>query len=562
MRITQLALALAGGLAFTALAADSSTREERSMAPASTALSPAIVADRADSLLAVDQNRSEIVAGLVAKWKDHLASGKEGDLSKALMGLRADKLLALSLAQDQKQFAALLEKDDFLPTKGGAVSQAKALGDPNADVVYVPLTPCRIFYTEIASGGAGGALLPGVTRTFSTRGSLTGQGGAAGCSVPPAATAIVLQMGAFSSFGLGWINAGPQGSPIPSGVLLAYNNVAFINATSVVLKLNPANGQFSAFSNNNQTELYGDVLGYFARPTNYTGTTTVTGIGATVGGGSNNAATANQATVAGGLSNAASAATSTVSGGESNVASGRDAVVIGGFNNTASGGPSTVLGGWDNVAQGVHSIAAGRLSQAGADYSMAFGRRARIGTGNDCFAIIIAVPCTGAMVFADSSDFDFAPIFGNSFNVRATGGFRFVTNIDSAGGPTKTFQIFNGNAAAEGSMTAVNFITSSDRNIKTAIEKLNVRDVLAKVIALPVSSWSFKGESTRHIGPMAQDFAKAFQVGASDRHIATVDADGVALAAIQGLHQVVKEKDAKISKLERELAAIKKKLGL
>jgi hypothetical protein len=34
---------------------------------------------------------------------------------------------------------------------------------------------------------------------------------------------------------------------------------------------------------------------------------------------------------------------------------------------------------------------------------------------------------------------------------------------------------------------------------------------------------------------MAQDFHAAFQVGDDDKHIATVDADGVALAAIQGL---------------------------
>jgi trimeric autotransporter adhesin len=33
---------------------------------------------------------------------------------------------------------------------------------------------------------------------------------------------------------------------------------------------------------------------------------------------------------------------------------------------------------------------------------------------------------------------------------------------------------------------------------------------------------------------MAQDFHAAFDLGTDERHIATVDADGVALAAIQG----------------------------
>jgi len=55
----------------------------------------------------------------------------------------------------------------------------------------------------------------------------------------------------------------------------------------------------------------------------------------------------------------------------------------------------------------------------------------------------------------------------------------------------------------------------------------------------------------RHIGPMAQDFQAAFGVGADDKHIATVDADGVALAAIQGLNEILKEKESRIAALEK-----------
>ena len=53
---------------------------------------------------------------------------------------------------------------------------------------------------------------------------------------------------------------------------------------------------------------------------------------------------------------------------------------------------------------------------------------------------------------------------------------------------------------------------------------------------------------------MAQDFHAAFGLGADDKHIATVDADGVALAAIQGLNEKLKEKDAKIEAMEKRLA--------
>jgi hypothetical protein len=55
----------------------------------------------------------------------------------------------------------------------------------------------------------------------------------------------------------------------------------------------------------------------------------------------------------------------------------------------------------------------------------------------------------------------------------------------------------------------------------------------------------------RHIGPVAQDFAR-FGYGESDLAINLQDADGVALAAIQGLYDIVKEKQAQIELLRAE----------
>jgi len=55
---------------------------------------------------------------------------------------------------------------------------------------------------------------------------------------------------------------------------------------------------------------------------------------------------------------------------------------------------------------------------------------------------------------------------------------------------------------------------------------------------------------------MAQDFHAVFGVGEDDRHISTIDADGVALAAIQGLYQLMQEKDAQIAALEARIAVL------
>jgi hypothetical protein len=85
--------------------------------------------------------------------------------------------------------------------------------------------------------------------------------------------------------------------------------------------------------------------------------------------------------------------------------------------------------------------------------------------------------------------------------------------------------------------------------------------VLAKVAELPVSRWRYKDDSeVEHIGPMAQDFHAAFGVGASPKKIATMDTSGVALAAIQGLNELMKEKEARIKQLEQVNAALAKRL--
>jgi len=63
------------------------------------------------------------------------------------------------------------------------------------------------------------------------------------------------------------------------------------------------------------------------------------------------------------------------------------------------------------------------------------------------------------------------------------------------------------------------------------------------------------------MGPMAQDLYAAFGLGESDTGITTIDADGVALAAIQGLNERLEtrlnEKEARIVKLEAELEEMK-----
>ncbi len=99
----------------------------------------------------------------------------------------------------------------------------------------------------------------------------------------------------------------------------------------------------------------------------------------------------------------------------------------------------------------------------------------------------------------------------------------------------------------------------SDRNAKANFAAIDPRAVLAKVAVMPINTWNYKTQDAniRHIGPVAQDFYAAFGVGEDDKHITTIDADGVSLAAIQGLYQIVQDKDQRIAQLENEVAQLK-----
>jgi hypothetical protein len=97
----------------------------------------------------------------------------------------------------------------------------------------------------------------------------------------------------------------------------------------------------------------------------------------------------------------------------------------------------------------------------------------------------------------------------------------------------------------------------SDRNLKENFADIDIRDILQRVCALPIGSWTYKKDAAvRHIGPMAQDFYAQFNVGMNDKTITTIDEGGVALAAIQGLSQELSEKDAEIQQLKAKAARV------
>jgi len=230
-------------------------------------------------------------------------------------------------------------------------------------------------------------------------------------------------------------------------------------------------------------------------------------------------------TIGGGRANYVDNSGGTVAGGQSNRASGH-AAVGGGLGNRALGQYSVVPGGRNNLAFGDSSVAMGQSAQA--DYD-------------------------GCFVFGDLSTFNVVQCNEqNRFVVRATHGIFMFT-----GGSTQA--TYTGAVLPPG---ATAWIAGSDRAGKDNLRSVNARAVLRKVAAMPISTWNWKSQdaSIRHMGPMAQDFHAAFGLGETPKGISTVDADGVALAAIQGLHQIMQQKDTKLQQQSREISTLKRKL--
>jgi hypothetical protein len=237
------------------------------------------------------------------------------------------------------------------------------------------------------------------------------------------------------------------------------------------------------------------------------------GYGNTVASGSFTGA--EYATIGGGSGNEVNGEYATVAGGGSNLGIGYGAAVAGGNNNSAAGAYTAIPGGLGNRATGTDSFAAGTSSNA-----------ANAGT------FVWSDDWTAATALSSTAS--------NQFLARAAGGFYLYSSANLKAGVRL--------APGSGSWSSL-----SDRAAKTALEGVDDAQILAKVASLPVSEWSYSAQGTgvRHIGPMAQDFRAAFGLGEDDRHITTIDEEGVALAAIKALQAEVAEKERQLGELRR-----------
>lgn len=329
-----------------------------------------------------------------------------------------------------------------------------------------------------------------------------------------------------------------------------------------------------------------------------------------IGGGSDNrlVGTASGSVIAGGRENRIENPNSVISGGLNNWSRGDYSAILGGNTNETSGAYTAILGGAGNsTSADFASVTGGRYNQAWGAYSIAGGFKSTIlhssnfmyadfrvsGTNFDSKANgqFMARVLNGALftdedtstlvraqlharsegstpqLMADQVDDDFARIRLRSFNALTN---HWDISAKASAGEFNIFRNGTGNILKLIPTDATNLMVmsngarlttggawtnASDRNVKDNISPVDGDEILEKLAAMPVATWHYKTEadSVLHIGPMAQDFKAAFGLGDSDRSIATIDADGVNMAAIQAMYQQVQQLTQRVKELEAKL---------
>ena len=138
------------------------------------------------------------------------------------------------------------------------------------------------------------------------------------------------------------------------------------------------------------------------------------------------------------------------------------------------------------------------------------------------------------------------------FVARFANGYNLYTNSARTSGVTMT--------AGAGSWSTI-----SDKNKKENYEEVDGEEILKKLSTTPIMKWNYisQKEHIKHIGPFAQDFYAAFDLGDDGKSISTIDPDGIALKAIQTLYATqleLKTKTEKIAELESRLEKLEELL--
>jgi hypothetical protein len=315
---------------------------------------------------------------------------------------------------------------------------------------------------------------------------------------------------------------------------------------------------------------------------------------ATIGGGDTNdiGSNGNNATISGGVRNESNGTGATIPGGYENVADGfasfaagieahtlhdktfvwnagtvdTDSLETTGPDQFLIGAPGGVAIGTNTPAASLTVAGSSAAQLGGPNLSLLGTSTNQLESGRVRFLEWGHLSYRGAFIHYNGSDNNLYIGVHDSDDLVRTSDNNVITIERGSGDvgirntdPAYALQIGTGPASGNGAYLSDEGVwtNGSSRTFKHNFRDVDRMELLEKLSGLNVMRWNYRSDTgADHIGPVAEEFFETFGLGENDRYIGTVDADGVSLAAIQGLYDLVQQQQAVIRSLTERVRTL------
>lgn len=271
-----LAAMVVATLGSIVLPGDASAQQPRSAADAGAANLAAPLSPQA---------RGELARQYVRKWGGYVQK-----VYGVPVGVWAERMVSTFAHADPANFRGALKRTTYegasamLSGAGARLSDAQVidsmarnklapaavrkLGDLAADLVYTPVTPCRILDTRVAGGTITGNTSRDFNAVVGSGGNFSSQGGSAtSCNMVSAGqAAVVINLTAVTPTSAGYATAFPFGTAQPLASSLNYAAGAIVNNVIVVKLPSPLTTKDFTLYTFATAHYVADIVGYYAPP--------------------------------------------------------------------------------------------------------------------------------------------------------------------------------------------------------------------------------------------------------------------------------------------------------
>lgn len=216
--------------------------------------------------------RGQAVAQIVRKWAGHVqrtygvspdtwARGMAATFAKA-------RVADLQSAARQPTFSAMMAAAvsrsgaDIAPApNASALNVVTKAASRTENLLYTMVSPCRLVDTRVVAQ----RLVPGMVRTFRSRGFVQDQGGSPACQFSGNPAALVLNVTVVYPDGAGYLTVFPYQGTRPLASSLNYKQGDIVGNEIIAQATGEYDGFFSVYSLM-ATDVVIDVAGYFSVP--------------------------------------------------------------------------------------------------------------------------------------------------------------------------------------------------------------------------------------------------------------------------------------------------------